>query len=616
MVRLIFFSIALLLLSIRSINANTYYVDNVSGNNNNSGTSSSAAWNSISKVNSTNFKFEDTISFKAGSRFIITESLASKNNLTFNSYGPGARPIIDGVYSNDCVEFENANNVKFENLKFVNGFPSDISMWNCNNISFESCNIDSSIGNDIHNCNIYSGPGSNLTVRNCTLNYSEQGTDHNEGNLGIYIDGTTNTLMEYDTLTGNFSNIRIGFGLNTFTNGLIVRYCVLKNPKWDNVDDDGSAGALFYYNYFETSIINVYFFTDGSGDFEAYAAKNCAYYNNTFITHGGDGSIHLNSKTGINNGIEFKNNIFYSDNSAGYFLYEEVSGQMGSWTFTNNIYYMTTTSPHNWYRHGVTYNTLAQWQALGYDANSFYADPLFDNYATRDLSLKSGSKAISSGTNVGLTADLMGTAVPSNNPDMGAIQHNVGLLPVELISFCGSYLNNSVHFTWTTATEINNQGFDVERNSNSSWKKIGFVKGKGNSVIKNDYSFNDNNPVGNKIQYRLKQIDNNGNFRYSDVVNITITPEAFSIGNYPNPFNPSTKIRYTIPSESMINLEIYNIIGEKIDELKNEIQQPGTYEIRWSGDNHPSGIYLLSIIESPLNRSERISKTIKMNLIK
>jgi hypothetical protein len=146
--------------------------------------------------------------------------------------------------------------------------------------------------------------------------------------------------------------------------------------------------------------------------------------------------------------------------------------------------------------------------------------------------------------------------------------------------------------------------------------KIGFVEGKGNTTIKNDYSFEDKNPTGYTIQYRLKQIDYNNRFKYSEVVAITAIPKDFSIENYPNPFNPSTKIRYSVTSESMINLVIYNIIGERIEELKNEQQQPGTYEINWSGSGRPSGIYLLSIIESPINGSTNNSKIIKMSLIK
>jgi hypothetical protein len=203
-----------------------------------------------------------------------------------------------------------------------------------------------------------------------------------------------------------------------------------------------------------------------------------------------------------------------------------------------------------------------------------------------------------------------------NGVDLGAYELKSSTVPVELTSFSGVFINNSIRLIWSTATETNNQGFDIERNSNSSWVKIGFIEGKGNSATKNDYSFEDKNPTGYTIQYRLKQIDNNGNFKYSDIISVTVIPKDFSIGNYPNPFNPSTKIRYSVTSESMINLVIYNIIGERIDELKNEQQQSGTYEINWNGGGHPSGIYLLSIIESPVNGSAKNSKTIKMSLIK
>jgi hypothetical protein len=606
----------ILFLFINNLNATTYYVDNKGGNDGNSGTSASSPWNSISKVNSTSFHSGDIISFKCGDRFNDASLFPYCDGLTFNSYGTGAKPVIDGAGRSDCLHMgsDNPRNyVTIVGLKFVNAV-TNVNMYGCTHITFESCNIDSSAeaaaDHSNHN-NIYSGLGSYLTIRNSTMSYSRAAN-------GIYIDGTDNALMEYDTLLYNLhSGFRVAFGDDkAMTTGLVIRYCVVKTSNYDCIDDDGSDGAEFYYNLFETTNIAIYLFTDGSGLYDAYAARNSSYYNNTFINHGSEATVHLNSSTGIMNGMAFKNNIFYADNSSSYYFYEEVNGNMGTWTFTNNIYYMTSGSPHGWYRHGVTYSTLSQWQSLGYDPNSFNTDPQFNNYPARDLSLKTGSKAISTGIGVGLTADIMGTPVPSTNPDMGIIQHTSSAMPVELTSFTGTLINNSVHLAWNTATELDNQGFVIQRNSNSSWEDIGFVAGKGNSVTKNDYSFDDKNPVGYKIQYRLKQVDNNGSYKYSDVFSVTIAPESFSIGNYPNPFNPSTKIRYTIPAQSMINLEVYNIIGEKIDVLKNEMQQPGTYEINWSGSNHPSGIYLLSLVESPADGSTKISKTIKMNLIK
>jgi hypothetical protein len=593
-------------------------VANSGGNDANSGTSPSTAWNTISKVNSKAFNSGDIISFKCGDRFSDATLIPPISFLTFNSYGSGSRPVIDGLSSRKCVDMLNytRNNITFTGLKFVNGFQNNIVMWYCNNITFESCNIDSSKGGTITYSNIYAGQGSNLVVRNSTISYGAQSTGF-DGNLGIYLDGSDNAILEHDTLIGSFSNIRVAFGTSDLgmANGLIVRYCVVKNGRYDNVDEDGSNGAQYYYNIFEATNINVYLFTDGSGSYDAYATRNSSYYNNTFITHGSEASIHLNSQTGVNNGMVFKNNIFYSDNSSGYFFYEEVSGQMGTWTFSNNLYYMTSSTTHGWVRHGVTYSSLSQWQSIGYDASSLATNPLFTNYTARDLTLQSTSKAIDSGTFVGLTCDIKGTPVTPTYPDLGAFEHSSSL-PVELTSFNAHYINNSVHLNWSTATEINNQGFEIERNVNTNWEKIGFINGKGNSVTRNDYSFEDKNPVGSTTQYRLKQIDNDGNFKYSDIVEVVASPQSFSIGNYPNPFNPSTKIRYSIPSESLINVKIYNVLGEKIDELRNDIQQPGNYEINWSASNHPSGIYLLSIVESPTNGSAKISKTIKMNLMK
>ena len=167
---------------------------------------------------------------------------------------------------------------------------------------------------------------------------------------------------------------------------------------------------------------------------------------------------------------------------------------------------------------------IAQWQALGYETHGINANPVVND----TLCPATNSPVINAGTNLGGTfsVDKDGTLRPVNGVDLGAYELK-SALPVELTSFTGNYTNNSVHLNWSTATEVNNQGFDIERNHNSSWEKIGFVEGKGNSVIKNEYSFEDKNPVGYKIQYRLKQIDNNGNFKYSDAIEITGIPQGF-----------------------------------------------------------------------------------------
>jgi hypothetical protein len=405
----------------------TYYVDVIKGNDDNSGKYISSAWKTLHRVNDFSFKSGDIVSLKTDSRFMVSEPLVVKRNITFNSYGNGRRPIIDGGSHHMCVNLDDAENIKFLNLKFVNGYPNNINLWNCNYITVESCNVDSSKGANIHNGNIYTGQGSHLIVRNTTLNYSEQTVG--DGNLGIYLDGTENSLLECDTLIENFSNIRIGFGnapVYDYTDNLIVRYCVVKYGKYDNIDDDGSRNAQFYYNIFETETgsgyhDNVYIFSDGSGKFNHYSAVGSQYYNNTFISHSKGCTFEV-KKGVVATNIILKNNIFYNTNHSGWMFYSD--NTYGVWTFNNNLYYSTNKDyNHFWHINSNTIHDFIAWKTLGYDANSSCSNPLFSNYISEDYSLQHGSPAIKSGISVGLSNDIHGNPVPQNFPDIGAFQH-------------------------------------------------------------------------------------------------------------------------------------------------------------------------------------------------
>ena len=102
---------------------------------------------------------------------------------------------------------------------------------------------------------------------------------------------------------------------------------------------------------------------------------------------------------------------------------------------------------------------------------------------------------------------------------------------------------------------------------------------------------------GNKFQYRLKQIDTDGQFNYSDIVEIEVLPDGFALSqNYPNPFNPTTKIRYQLPKESKVEIKIYNILGSEVLTLLNEAKEPGTYEVELNAQNLSSGTYIYRIV--------------------
>ena len=205
----------------------------------------------------------------------------------------------------------------------------------------------------------------------------------------------------------------------------------------------------------------------------------------------------------------------------------------------------------------------------------------------------------------------------------------VGSLPVELTSFSATTIGSTVKLNWQTATEVNNYGFDVERCALSAerqaWEKIGFVNGSGNSNSPKDYSFvddkiSDGKPAyrTDRYSYRLKQIDNDGSYSYSDVVKVeALTVKDFAVyQNYPNPFNPITSIKFKIPVDSKVKITVSNILGEELETLFEGPQNPGIHEVVWNGNNYASGVYFANVQINAIDGSSNFNKTIKMILNK
>jgi hypothetical protein len=190
------------------------------------------------------------------------------------------------------------------------------------------------------------------------------------------------------------------------------------------------------------------------------------------------------------------------------------------------------------------------------------------------------------------------------------------IVPVEMLTFTATVRDAEVQLLWSTASEINNRGFEIERsvNDNDNFVSIGYVDGKGSSTVINYYSFTDNPQVNgvNQLYYRLKQFDFDGTFNYSNVVNVTFdVPTEFMLGqNYPNPFNPSTSIRYFVPEQSFVSIKVYNVMGKEIVTLVNDVKSTGSYELVFDASLLPSGTYFYT-----LNAGE-YSATKKMILVK
>lgn len=174
------------------------------------------------------------------------------------------------------------------------------------------------------------------------------------------------------------------------------------------------------------------------------------------------------------------------------------------------------------------------------------------------------------------------------------------VLPVELTSFSASAGNGRVILSWATESETNNFGFDIERSEDEiEFQKIGFVEGKGTTIVPQQYSFVDAKLAPGTYYYRLKQVDLDGAFEYTDVINITLTPpKEFSLAqNYPNPFNPETTIRYDLPVSAHVVLTVYNILGKEVKTLVDVEQSAGIKTVVWDGKDNlgkdvSSGAYI------------------------
>ena len=184
-------------------------------------------------------------------------------------------------------------------------------------------------------------------------------------------------------------------------------------------------------------------------------------------------------------------------------------------------------------------------------------------------------------------------------------------LPVEFVSFTGTYINNNILLEWQTETEVNNYGFYIERTTNNSnWLTIGFVEGHGNSNSPKQYNFIDTDiNLSGEYYYRLKQIDNDGTSEYSDIVTVEVgVPNNFYLSqNYPNPFNPSTRIDFTLPEKQLVSLRIYNTLGELVWELVNEVKVAGSYSVTFDASNLPSGVYIYRLQTSSFAANNKMT---------
>jgi len=364
-----------------------------------------------------------------------------------------------------------------------------------------------------------------------------------------------------------------------------------------NTTDGGNNWNVQYDVTFQTELSSINFIDVNTG----YAAGGTAVMK---TTNGGANWFVQHTMSGFSLG-----DIVFTNSSTGY-----VTGWYTGVPHYTAIF-KTTDSGNSWNETSLGVNEdlsglyftneLNGW-AAGLESGS--GDVLALIYRTTDGGnnwVKQNIPPFDAVSQVFFVNDTKGWAVGS----LGTIITTESPVPVELNSFEASVNDGNVVLEWKTETEKNNSGFEVERQSEGGtghdgkvWQSIGFVQGAGTSARPHSYSFTDeltgvDFPGEGSYSYRLKQIDLDGSYHYSTTVEVNLyAPSGYSLEqNYPNPFNPVTKIRFSIPKEVQVNLSIYNILGDRVKVLKNEMMKPGYYEFGFNASALASGIYLYTI---------------------
>ena len=182
------------------------------------------------------------------------------------------------------------------------------------------------------------------------------------------------------------------------------------------------------------------------------------------------------------------------------------------------------------------------------------------------------------------------------------------IVPVELVSFTAEASNGSVTLNWRTATETNNKGFGVEKRVSGNWQEIAFVNGTGTTSAPVNYTYTDLNLVGTKASYRLKQVDLDGTFSFSDEVEVDLGSLDYSLDqNYPNPFNPSTTINFSIPVKGNVVLDVFDMTGEKIASLVNGELEAGRHSIVFDASKLSSGVYIYKLVSGSFTSTKKLT---------
>ncbi len=264
--------------------------------------------------------------------------------------------------------------------------------------------------------------------------------------------------------------------------------------------------------------------------------------------------------------------------------------------------------------------------------NAFVVDPANSSnlFAGTDIGIYNSTDGGASwnvyGTGLPIVA-VFDMAIQKNTRVLRIATHGRGMwensgppLPIQLATLTGTALNGrGVLIQWSTLSETDSYGFEVQKSASQTgdYQSIqgSFVSGHGTTTVPQKYSYTDAAPGTGTVYYRLKQLDLDGTFRYSDGITVDVAagvaggqfPTEFSLSqSYPNPFNPSTIIRYGLPQKAFVTLEVFTTLGQRVATLVSEQQDAGYHEVTFNAGNLASGAYFYTVTAGDYHASKKL----------
>lgn len=459
----------------------------------------------------------------------------------------------------------------------------------------------------------------NLTHNGSVLDFRSGSAGTTLGVINLTLSGTTTCTLSvnttYSSTNGDFNMITIN---KTSSAKVVLGSTILTNSGSGTGPVGCFSGVTFTSGNVETGSYTLAY--QGSSSSNVSGASSASYVIGNF-GRGTSAGSYKDFPVGDANG--YRPVSVYSNLGNAYTVVSCIAGNAntGSSSLTGvslvspvRYYRISTTTTNNYFRFRPSYGADDGIVPLtpNTDVRVVYSTDDRANW-TAIAQTAAPNTAITNPPSTVLSDSLTShiTVTPGNfmYVCLGSVDGETNALPVELSSFTVAAKQGTVQLSWSTATETNNAGFDIEKLVSNNWTKIGNVEGHGTTNAPHSYSFVDAQAKG-RAAYRLKQIDRDGAFTYSQTVesNAGLTASDFTLTqNHPNPFNPSTTFSFAMHTAEPVTVTVYNALGQSVAELFNGIANAGEfYTMSFNGSQLSSGTYFYALRSASRNEVRKM----------